>query len=59
MPVPSERQSGLEAFVTFWRGDILSFNAATRLESYSCTEYEMRATEYRGKSTSSLRQNNK
>jgi hypothetical protein len=48
MPVPSERQSGLEAFVTFWRGDILDFNAAIQLESYSCTEYEMRATAYRG-----------
>lgn len=49
MPVPSERQSDLNAFVTFWRGDILDFNAATQLESYSCTKYEMRATVYNGK----------
>ena len=49
MPLPIAKMSDVEASVSYWRGDILSFDTTTKEETYNCTEYETRSTVYGGK----------
>ncbi|HUJ41156.1 MAG TPA: hypothetical protein VLW54_11475 [Candidatus Acidoferrales bacterium] len=51
LSAPHEKLSGLEVFVSYWKGDILDFDARTRREQYSCMEYETASTPFHGKFT--------
>jgi len=48
LSAPREKLSGLQVFVSYWKGDILDFDARTQREQYSCTTYETASTRYGG-----------